>query len=192
MNTISNLSSLWRDITHSANETKQISIQVLEQLEKQEQSMMNTNNNLNQSRELLVKSDKLLNDMSWVGWFIGFIPFKSFFSRLFKKKQKEDMLFIEYNPYNKNEQTISNIEERNLLLPINYDNVNTINNDIDTTENKTEILKLEKELSDLLWIGSKIGEQLDLHNNYLDKMNDKSQIIFDKTKKSTKNTNRFL
>lgn len=192
MNTISSLSYLWRDINRSAHETKQISIQVLEQLEKQEQIIMNANNNLNQSRQLLVKSDKLLNDMSWIGWFIGFIPFKSFFSGLFKRKQKEDILFIEDKPNNKNEQSISNIEERNLLLPINYDYPNVINNDIDTVENKNEMLKLEKELSDLLWIGSKIGEQLDLHNNYLDKMNDKTEIIFDKTKKSTKTTNSFL
>lgn len=191
MNTISNLSYLWKDINRSTNETKQISIQVLEQLEQQQQSMINTNNNLNQSRELLVKSDKLLNDMSWIGWFIGFIPFKTFFSRLFKRKQKEDLLFIEDKPCNQTQQTICNSEERKSFLPINYDNINT-DNDIDTIENKSEILKLEKELSDLLWIGSKIGEQLDLHNNYLDKMHDKSQIIFDKTKKSTKKTSSFL
>ena len=191
MNTISNLSSLWRDINRSTNETKQISIQVLEQLEKQEQSILNTNNNLNKSRELIVTSDKILNDMSWFGWFIGFIPFKSFFSRLFRRRQKEDILFIDDKPYNRNERTDTNNEERNSFLPIDYDNVN-INNNIDTVENQTEILKLEKELSDLLWIGSKIGEQLDLHNDYLDKMNDKSQIIFDKTKNSTKKTNSFL
>lgn len=189
MNGISKFSYLWRDINRSTNETKQISIQVLEQLEKQEQSIINANNNLNQSRELIVKSDKLLNNMSWFGWFIGFIPFKSFFSGLFKRKQKEDILFIEDNLCNKNEITVYS-EERNSLMPINYNSVNV--NNIDTIENQTEILKLEKELSDLLWIGSKIGDQLDLHNNYLDKMNDKSQIMFDKTKNSTKKTNSFL
>jgi hypothetical protein len=60
-------------------------------------------------------------------------------------------------------------------------------NDIDI-----EILKLENELNDLLWIGAKIGESLDLQNNYLDKMNTKSEILFDKTEQSTKKTENFL
>lgn len=182
MSSFVNLSFLWKDINRSAAETKEISIMVLEQLEHQEQSIINTNKNLNESKDLIDKSDKLLNDMSWIGWFKSFIPFKSLFSRIFRRTNKEDILFLDNKEFNK-EEKYNPEDERNTLIALNCH--------LEKKEDP-EILKLEKELSDLLWINSKIGEHLDLHNNCLDKMNDKSQIILDKTKNSTKKTTDFL
>lgn len=196
MNRIVNLSFLWTDINRSTAETKEISIKVLEQLERQEQSILNTDKNLNESKELLDNSNKLLSNMSWLGWLSGFIPFKSFFSRIFRRNNKEDILFIDSKEFNKCE-SVENIEERieerieekNTFLPIPFEQ--NIADDFDSKEN-VEILNLERELNELLWIGSKIGEHLDLHNQCLDKMKEKTEIIHDKTKKSTKKTTSFL
>lgn len=189
MNKFINFSFLWNDINRSASETKEICIKVMEQLELQEQTILNTDKNLTESNELLDKSNKLLNNMSWFGWLSGFIPFKPFFYRIFRRDNREDILFIESREFNKQEQLENNFEERNKFLSIQYET--RTSNNFDKKEND-EILKLEKELNDLLWIGSKIGEHLDLHNVYLDKMNEKSHIIYDKTKKSTNKTTDFL
>lgn len=182
---IANL-SIWKDINKSAIETKEMSIQVLEQLEKQEHQIINTDKNLNKSMSSVNSSNKILNNMSWIGWFMGFIPFKSFFSNLLAKNKQEKKIFIE------------NIE--NIHVKDNYEidyNKNDYNNNYSITtynsnENDNEMLKLENELNDLLWIGTKIGQSLDLQNNYLDKMNTKSEILFDKTKQSTKKTTNLL
>jgi hypothetical protein len=192
MNKYVNLSFLWTDINRSTAETKEISIKVLEQLERQEQSILNTNKNLNESKDLLDTSDKILNNMSWFGWFKSFIPFKSLLSRIFRRRSHtEEKLFIDNESFNKNEQSDFTLDERNSFIPIKYEY--QLQDKIEINDkNNVEILNLEKELTDLLWIGSKIGEHLDLHNDYLDKMKDKSQIIFDKTKKTTKKTNNFL
>lgn len=193
MNKFVNLSFLWNDINRSTAETKEISQKVLEQLERQEESMMNTNKILTESKELLDKSNKVLNNMSWFGWFTGFIPFKSFFSRIFRRGNREDILFIDSKEFNKDESLEISDEERNKFLPIQYEvTINNRNTNVYDNKENIEILKLEKELNDLLWIGSKIGEHLDLHNHYLDQMNEKTQIIQDKTKKSTKKTTDFL
>lgn len=192
MNSFVNLSFLWKDIKRSTRETKEISIKVLEQLEQQEQSMMNTNKNLNESKELLDNSDKLLNNMSWLGWFTNFIPFKCFFSRIFIRNYKDDILFLDNKEFNKPDGIELYNEERNTFIPIEYEYKQPFQNCEIEKKHNIEILKLEKELNDLLWIGSKIGEHLDFHNDYLYKMNDKTQIIMNRTKKSTKKTTDFL
>jgi hypothetical protein len=186
MNRIIKLYPTWKDINKTTNETKEISILVLEQLENQEQKIVKANKNLNESKEILDKSKIIINNMSWIGWFIGFVPFKSFFSRLLSRNNKEEILFID----NKiSDETYYNQKERYSFECIEYTNIPIYK---DNNENNCEILKLENELTDLLWIGKKIGEHLDLHNKYLDKLNDKSEILFDKTKHYTKKTNDLL
>ena len=194
MDKLVNLSSLWKDINKSNSETKEISIQVLEQLERQKQSIINSNKNVNNSNNLLDNSNEVLNTMSWVGWFKSFIPFKSFFSRLLRKNNRE-ILFITNEPIDYKITPIAlssqyELDKRPSLLQIKYEYNPSDNNK--NNENNEELKNLENELNDLLWIGTKIGEHLDLHNNYLDTMNEKTQILFDKTKKSTKKTNDFL
>jgi len=169
-------SSLWKDINKSAIETKELSIQVLEQLENQEQQIMITDKNLNHSMSSINTSNKILNNMSLFGWIMGFIPFKSFFLKLLIRNKKEEKLFIEKIEFKDNYCELNSNENKNETQ----------------NENDIEILRLENELNDLLWIGTKIGEHLDLQNNYLDKMTTKSEILFDKTKQSTKKTTNFL
>lgn len=190
MNKIVNI-FLWKDIHKCNAETKELSLKVLETLERQEQSLLNANKNMTESNNLLYKSDKALNNMSWVGWFIEFIvPFKTFFLNLLTRNKKEEKLFIENIDvkdnyeinYRKNECN----NDHSLLL---YSNENLNEN---LNENDIEMLKLEKELNDLLWIGTKIGQSLDLQNDYIDKLNAKTEILFDKTSQSTKKTNNFL
>lgn len=183
---IANL-SIWKDINKSAIETKEMSMQVLEQLEKQKEQIINADKNLNESMTSLNVSNKILNNMSWFGWFIGFIPFKSFFSKLIMRNKKEEKLFIENIDVKHNYEIDYNKNYYNNNYSITPYNSNETQNETDI-----EILKLENDLNDLLWIGTKIGQSLDLQNNYIDKMNTKSEILFDKTEQSTKKTTNFL
>ena len=202
INRISKLSSYLGDINKCNSETKDISIQILEQLEKQEQSLIQTNNNLNKSNDLIDTSNKVLDTMSWSGWFLSFVPFRGFFSKIFTRKIHEKQLFITNEPFNVSEinyneilvnEIIDNEEEREKLLKINkyYENNMRTTIELSPQEN-AELLKLEMELSELLWIGSKIGEHLDLHNNYIDTINEKTQIVSKKTKNINKKTIGFL
>jgi hypothetical protein len=202
INRISKLSSYLGDINKCNSETKDISIQILEQLEKQEQSLIQTNNNLNKSNDLIDTSNKVLDTMSWSGWVLSFVPFRRFFSKIFTRKTHEKQLFITNEPFNVSEinyneilvnEIIDNEEEREKLLKINkyYENNMRTTIELSPQEN-AELLKLEMELSELLWIGSKIGEHLDLHNNYIDTINEKTQIVSKKTKNINKKTIGFL
>lgn len=202
INRISKISSQLEDINKCNSETKDISIHILEQLEKQEQYLMQTNNNLNKSNVLIDTSNKVLETMSWFGWFVSFVPFTGFFSKLFTRRKHENQLFIKNEPFNpsdnnnnnnKIENEIIENEEREKLLKINEYYENNIRTTIELSpqENK-ELLKLESELSELLWIGSKIGEHLDLHNNYIDTINEKTQIVSKKTNNVNKKTIGFL
>ena len=210
INRISKLSSYLGDINKCNYGTKEISIHVLEQLEKQEQSLMQTNNNLNKSNDLIDTSNKVLDTMSWFGWFVSFVPFRGFFSKIFTRRKHENQLFITNEPFNVSEnnnnnnnntntnnktenEIIDNEEEREKLLKINkyYENNMRTTIELSPQEN-AELLKLEMELSELLWIGSKIGEHLDLHNNYIDTINEKTQIVSKKTKNTNKKTIGFL
>ena len=204
INRISKLSSYLGDINKCNSETKDISIQILEQLEKQEQSLIQTNNNLNKSNDLIDTSNKVLDTMSWSGWFLSFVPFRGFFSKIFTRRKHENQLFITNEPFNVSEnnntnnnkienEIIDNEEEREKLLKINkyYENNMRTTIELSPQEN-AELLKLEMELSELLWIGSKIGEHLDLHNNYIDTINEKTQIVSKKTKNINKKTIGFL
>jgi hypothetical protein len=202
INRISKLSSYLGDINKCNSETKDISIQILEQLEKQEQRLIQTNNNLNKSNDLINTSNKVLDTMSWSGWFLSFVPFRGFFSKIFTRKTHEKQLFITNEPFNPSEinynkilvnEIIDNEEERDKLLKINkyYENNMRTMIELSPQEN-AELLKLEMELSELLWVGSKIGEHLDLHNNYIDTINEKTQIVSKKMKNTNKKNIGFL
>lgn len=207
INRISKSSSYLGDINKCNSETKDISIQILEQLEKQEQSLIQTNNNLNKSNDLIDTSNKVLHTMSWGGWFLSFVPLRGFFSKIFTRRKHEKQLFITNEPFNQSKinynkiivneiidnEIIDNEEEREKLLKINkyYENNMRTTIELSPQEN-AELLKLEMELSELLWIGSKIGEHLDLHNNYIDTINEKTQIVSKKTKNTNKKTIGFL
>lgn len=184
MDRIVNRSSLWKDINKTTSETKEISCSVLEQLENQEQKIIKANKNLNHSKEILDKSNIIINNMSWFGWFIGFIPFKTFFSRILSRNNKEEKLFID--------NKISDEINYNQKEKYSFDFIENTNIEHYNKENNCEMLKLENELNDLLWIGKKIGEHLDIHNHYLDKMNDKSEVLSYKTKHYIKKTNNLL
>jgi hypothetical protein len=164
-------------------ETKEMCAKVLQLLEEQGQILIQTDKILNESKIILDNSNKILKNMTWYGWLIGWIPFKSLFTNIFRYNSKEDQLFIANNPhiernYIKNEESIY---DKNNITILNY--IDDSNENI-LEENSKELKQLEKDLLDLKWIGSKIGEQLDMHNNYIDKINDKSQILIDKTKNS--------
>jgi len=97
---ISKLSSYLGDINKCSSESKEISIQILEQLDKQEQSLIQTNTNLNKSNDLIDISNKVLDEMSWFGWFVRFVPFRGFFSKIFTRKKYEIQLFITNERFN--------------------------------------------------------------------------------------------
>ena len=172
------------------NETKYIGIHVLEDLQKQSESFNVTNDNLNKSNELIIKSNKILNLMSWSGWFISLIPFTDYFSKLFTKKTTFDKIDVKtystsinssVNKYNN--QNVK-LEYENLSNDINISDLNDIE--------KEELNQIERDIIELSYIGKQIGQQLDLHNNYIDLINEKNQILTGITKKINKKTSDFL
>lgn len=179
------------------SETKTISIQVLQELQKQGESLHLTNNHLIQSNEHLNISNKILNLMSWSGWFMSFIPFRHYFSNLFIRKTSFDRINLSNSKsiyYNLNVECCDNIKTRclnncvfndkNLSDSINYSELND--------SEKDELNKLEKDIIELSYIGKEIGHQLDLHNSNLDLINEKMKILEDVTKKINKKTSGFL
>ncbi len=179
------------DISNVNLETKMISIQVLQELQKQGESLYLTNNHLIQSNEHLNISNKILNLMSWSGWFMSFIPFKDYFSKLFIRKTKFDRIDLSNSKqiyYNFNAEYCDNIKinchDKNLSDSINYSELND--------SEKDELNKLEKDIIELSYIGKEIGHQLDLHNSNLDLINEKMKILEDVTKKINKKNTGFL
>ena len=183
---INNKSSYLTDMNKCNSETKQISIQILNQLEIQGESLIYTNKNVNKTNELLDTSNKLLDNMTWIGWFISLIPFNDLIYNFFTKKN--NVPFENNESYN-NENTNQIQEKENTL--IKTQNTNNITN-TGSTKDCEELQYLENELNELLWIGTKIGAHLDLHNNYLNDINEKTNTLSNKTLKINKKTRRFL
>lgn len=170
----------FEEISKINYETKYISIQTLQELQKQSETLKLTDGNLNKSNEMLIESNKILNLMSWSGWFMSFIPFKDYLSNLFIRKPKLERFELT-NPklINSNIQYIENLSTN-----VDYLDFNEIE--------KEELNKLEKDIIELSYIGKEIGNQLDLHNSSLDIMNEKIQTLNDITKKMNKKTKDLL
>lgn len=192
MNNKYNFSPIWIDIKRYNSETKNICNKVVEELEKQGESLYNSNNNMNNCNYLIESSNKILNNMTWYGWFISFIPFTDFFSRIFNRNmnKKKDVLFInnieDIKIIKENTQIsteCTSLRENQLKYKIHQ--INTID------ENK-EFQQLEKDLYELKCINEKIGEQLDIHNKYIDKLYEKSIFLSDKTGNSINKTMAFI
>jgi hypothetical protein len=185
------------DIRKYSSETKEISSHILEELEKQGESLVYTNKNLNESEELLNKSNKILHLMSWRGWFMSFIPFNNYVYNWYNRTSKFDNMDTKSNLLNdKNEATK---EQNSINIIQNENNVNYNKNlscntkylDLNSIE-KEELDKLEKDINDLSYIGKQIGQHLDYHNECIDLMQKKMEILTDITKKANKKTINFL
>jgi hypothetical protein len=184
------------DANKCNSETKIISLQVLEELEKQGQTLVHTNKNINESNELLNKSNEILKLMSWSGWFASFIPFKGYFDKWFTTSKFDKInstgnLNIQNHIKNNNllekcnsHKNDNKITSGNLSTTINYSTLTSLENE--------ELNKLERELTDLSYIGKQIGHHLDLHNNYIDTINEKIKILSNTTQKTHKKTTYFL
>lgn len=170
------------NINKTACETKDISIYILEELDKQNESLIRTNKNLNESEELLNKSNKLLHLMTWTGWFMSFIPFKSYFDNWYNQKSKFDTIDL------KGISTIDADTIDNKHTNLSYD---TMHLGLTSIEQE-ELNKLEQEINDLSYIGKEIGKHLDNQNESIDIMQKKIQILSDVTKKTNKKTSDFL
>jgi hypothetical protein len=191
MNYIQNKTSeLLTDMHKYNSETKEICNKVIEELEKQGQSLSNSDKNMNIYKTQLDSSNKILNDMTWYGWFMSFIPFKGFISRIFNWNKKEDLLFIENKLLRdvqlKNKQNVKvNSKFPILEIIIETDNENDIDTNVNLNEYETKQLKqLEKDLYELKEMNETIGHHLDIHNQCIDKINEKTEIITNKTKDS--------
>lgn len=186
------------DISKCTSDTKEISSHILEELEKQGESLVYTNKNLNESGELLNKSNQILHLMSWRGWFMSFIPFKNYFDNWYNRMSKFDNMDSKSNLILKSK--IDKPDEQNSINIIqNENNVNYNKNlscntkylDLNSIE-KEELDKLEKDINDLSYIGKQIGQHLDYHNECIDLMQKKMEILTDITKKANTKTSNFL
>lgn len=178
----------FNDISKISFETKNISIQVLQELNKQGRSLHLTSNTLNQSNQLLEQSNKIVNLMSWSGWIISFIPFSDYFLNLFNRKsnlERFDLSNSKIN-YNFNIESYNGNREnnKNLSDSIKYFDVNNIENE--------ELNRLEKDIIELSYIGKEIGYQLDIHNTNLELIHEKIKILSNVTQMMNKKTNRYL
>ena len=170
------LSPTWNDINKINSETKNICERVVDELEKQGELLKNSNEKLNKSKIVLDNSNKITKSMTWYGWFINLIPFSSFFSNIvniINGKRKKENIFIENDD-------------------LSNPNIKLEQNNYNDYKNMDELKQLEKDLTDLKDIGEKIGWQLDSHNYYIDKMNEKSQLLILDTKKTIKKNEQFL
>jgi len=183
------LTSLWNDINKINSETKNICEKVIEELENQTEIIINTDKKLNQSKQVIDNSNKILKSMTWYGWFINLIPFNSFFSNIIDiKRKKENVLFIENN-HN------TDIIHDNNSKKYDFESIRNIDIDIEDSndyEDSEQLKQLEYDLMNLKWVGEKIGSYLDSHNNYIDKIYDKTQIISSETHRCNKKTDDFL
>lgn len=166
------------DINKVNLETKKIYEKVIEELEFQGDILKHVDTNLNKSKTTLDTSNQIIKQMSWYGWFISLIPFSSFFSNIINKRKKENIFFIKNNQNVRNDDQNGNNENVNI-----YDNL---------LENAEELNQLEKDIMDLKWIGEKIGSHLDSHNDYIDEIYEKTQILSSYTNKSNEKIIKFL
>jgi len=174
-----NFSPLWKDINQCNSNTKELCNDILDELEKQGEILITADKNLNESKTFLDKSKQLIHNMSWFGWFISWIPYNHLLKNIFEKHKRDD-LFIDIESMRENHIIkLENVKESNY----EYDN---------QSEESSQLNQLEKDLNDLKWIGQKIGNQLDLHNIYIDKLNDKSKILIENTGNTIKKTRDFL
>lgn len=161
-----------KDINNCNIESKEICNQIIYELKKQEEVLINTDYKLNKSKENLNLSTKILDNMTWSGWLSSFLPFLSF----------KELLNILYKKTN------------NRLLINNNDNTmhdNNIDNNI-IDGNDTYLIQLEKDLTDLKYAGKEIGKHLDLHNIYIDSISNKSHNLIESIKTNNKKTNNLL
>jgi uncharacterized protein YjgD (DUF1641 family) len=169
---IKNKDFLLNDITKYNLETKEMCNQVIYELTKQEEILINTDNKLNESQENMKQTKKILNNMTWSGWFLSFLP-------SFKFKELSSIL------YKKNNNRIAMINNT-----IDNDN-NTIYNN-NTIDKDIYLIQLEKDLIHLKCIGKQIGQCLDLHNSYIDSIANKSHNLVESIKTNNKKTTNLL
>jgi hypothetical protein len=117
--------------------------------------------------------------MTWFGWFISWIPYNNVFTKIFIKNKSDDLFVENIKQLNYDFENSDQNDYTNATIYINDNQLNQLN-------------QLEKDLNDLKWIGQKIGNQLDLHNIYIDKINDKSKILIESTGNTIKKTRDFL
>jgi hypothetical protein len=179
-------SDLLTDMHKYNSETKDICNKVIEELEKQGQSLSNSDKNMNIYKTQLESSNKILNDMTWYGWFMSFIPFNGFISRIFNWNKREELLFVKDSIENKqliDIQLKKNVK-MNSKIPV-LEIIIEIDNENEENEYETKQIKqLEKDLYELKQMNETIGQHLDIHNQYIDKINEKTDIITNKTKDS--------
>lgn len=171
-----------------AEETNEIGDNVLNTIEKQDEQLDSTNNNIKRTEELHTMSSWILRNMTWSGWFYNL------FTRLPVIKQRET------NELNKiNESSKQNVFINKNKM-INIDNIDNKNKD--QKENKyiaynsilfnSELTEIEKTLKNIHNTGIKIGEKLDEQNKKLNETSSKSDIMNEKIHRSNSKIIKWL
>lgn len=158
---------LKNEITKIASDTKDISIQILNKLDEQGESINKSELNIESSNYLLSKSLRIARYMTWFGWI------SNLFTKDPKLPQTKNIKTNIKNDIVINENTIINPHVNKQSLVYNNKKNDDVNN---------AMLEFEKHLTDLKTISILIGEQLDKQNESIERINIKESNLSDKMK----------
>lgn len=142
------------EITKLAVETKDISVQILNKLDEQGESIKKSEHNIETSNYLVSKSLRIAKYMTWFGWISNWFTKDPELPKLSKTPTA--------NIVNK-EQPVDNTKLPSVMQHSNN------NNDNDKINNA--MLEFERNLMELKSVSILIGEQLDKQNECLENFN---------------------
>jgi hypothetical protein len=154
------------EITKLAVETKDISVQILNKLDEQGESIQKSEHNIETSNYLVSKSLRIAKYMTWFGWISNWFTKDPELPKLRKTSTA--------NIVNK-EQPVENTKLPSVMQHSNYDN-DKMNN---------AMLEFERNLMELKSVSILIGEQLDKQNECLERISTKENNLSDKIKSTS-------
>lgn len=163
-----------REISAIAEETNKIGKEVLSMIEKQDEQINKTRNNIENSEGLHRLSNWILRSMTWSGWFYNLftrtpIIKQNHMDNDNKIKEQIDSININ-NQQNKQKEQIEQREKEYIAY--------------NSMAFKKELIKIEKSLKNIQITGTKIGEKLDEQNKKLHETTIKNDNLNEKIKKT--------
>ena len=160
-----------QDIKKCSEETKEISQIVINNIDSQSSQLKNIDSNLKLNEENLKKSNWILRNMTWYGWFLNLfykVPIET-------KREESNIIKPELAELDITEKT-------NNSDYIVYGSI---------AFNK-ELNEIENNVKQIREFGIKIGEKLDAQNKSLEELSTNTENIKYKTKTTINKINRLM
>ena len=153
------------EITKLAVETKDISVQILNKLDEQGESIQKSEHNIETSNYLVSKSLRIAKYMTWFGWVSNWFTKDPELPKLSKTPT--------VNVVNKEQHVENTIPQTVVQHSKNNDKMNNA------------MLEFESNLMKLKTVSILIGEQLDKQNECLERISTKENNLSDKIKSTS-------